>query len=338
MAKSISSLAFLAFFPLFAEAHITIQAVGDIYLGGRGQALLNQYGYSYPFARVAPIFKETDVNIGNLEGAITERGEPFKKQFVLRMKPPVAQALRDAGFSLFSLANNHTLDYGTEGLEDTIFYLTQNSLGFAGAGMNLKEARRPAWLHVQGSTIAFLSYSLTFPRGFYAAAEKPGTAFAKKEMVHKDIKKAKAQAAFVIVSFHWGAELMEKPKPYQKQMAHLAVASGADLILGHHPHVLQGIEIYKGKLIFYSLGNFAFSSWSKKTRESVIARIQIDDGGIKKAWVIPLNVNNNEVHLQPQPLTGEQGLRVVQKIKSLSAGLGTKIVWENNLGEIQIIK
>ena len=128
---------------------------------------------------------------------------------------------------------------------------------------------------------------------------------------------------FIVVSFHWGAEKSETPKDYQFFFAHLAIDSGADLVLGHHPHVLQGLEIYKNRLIAYSLGNFAFGSYSRFATDSIILNVYLTDDGLFYARCIPINVDNREVEFQPDFLIGEQGQAVVSKLMKLSLPLNS---------------
>jgi poly-gamma-glutamate synthesis protein (capsule biosynthesis protein) len=128
----------------------------------------------------------------------------------------------------------------------------------------------------------------------------------------------------VVVSFHWGSEGAATPKPYQVATAHAAIDSGADIVLGHHPHVLQGIERYKKGIIFYSLGNFAFGSMSPTADRSVIARITLDRG-IKAVELVPLNVLNSEVRFQPKPLKGRRGKAVIEQLNLISREMGTVI-------------
>ncbi len=168
--------------------------------------------------------------------------------------------------------------------------------------------------------VAFLSYSLTHPDEFFAGAGTAGTAPGYSRHFTADIKQAKKNADCVIVSFHWGEEGLEKPKPYQITTAHKAIDAGADIIIGHHPHVLQGVERYKDGVIFYSLGNFAFGSNSRSAAISMIARITFD-GGVKEVEIIPLNVLNSQVSFQPRILKGAAAKAVAKKIDRLSSGL-----------------
>ncbi len=318
-----------------AATTLVVQAVGDIYLGGSGQRLLDSKGYAYPFKAIARIMDEGDLNIGNLEGPITAHATPYvEKKYLLRMEPPVAAALKAAGIHAVALANNHAMDQGPAGLADTLEALTAAGVGFSGAGADISKARQAAWLEVKGTTVALLSYSLTFPKEFYANHERAGTAFGHEAHVIEDVAAARQQAGLVIVAFHWGAELMEEPKPYQRTLAHCAIDAGADLIVGHHPHVLQGIEIYKQRPIFYSLGNFIFSSWSDKVKDSAIARVSFDGRRAVSAEFFPINVDNYAVELQPRPMRSRQAQRLIEKIAALSQKLGTYVIDSGNSGRV----
>jgi poly-gamma-glutamate synthesis protein (capsule biosynthesis protein) len=195
----------------------------------------------------------------------------------------------------------------------------------AGAGTSLAEARRQALVTVKGKRVAFLAYSLTYPAEFYAGEGSPGTARWVAAWVRDDIVRARGLSDYVVVSFHWGAELAGMPKPYQQSAAHAAIDAGADLVLGHHPHVLQGIERYRGKSILYSLGNFAFGSMSSSADRSMIARITLD-AAEQTVEVVPLNVLNREVRFRPAVLTGKRGNEVIARINLLSQPFNTRIV------------
>lgn len=178
---------------------------------------------------------------------------------------------------------------------------------------------------VKGKRIAFLAYSLTFPAEFFASGGRAGTAPGHAAYFLADIARARAKADYVVVSFHWGAEKATRPKPYQVRAARSAIDAGADLVLGHHPHVLQGIERYRQGVILYSLGNFAFGSMSPSSDRSVIARITLENG-VKEIELLPINVLNSEVRFQPQLLAGKRGKAVVDQMEKLSRQLGTRIV------------
>lgn len=308
-----------------AGQEIVITAVGDIMLAGRATAILARTGYDLPFAATAPFLRRGDVVIGNLEAPAARSGTEFReKKFRFRATPAVVPALQRAGFTTLTLANNHILDFGPEALQETISLLERQGLGHAGAGADLAAARTESVRTVNGKRVAVLAYSLTQPTEFFAGPRSPGTAPGWGRYVEEDITRAKSRADHVVVSFHWGGELETKPKPYQTAVARRAIDAGADVVIGHHPHVLQGVERYGSGVIFYSLGNFAFASRSRHADRSVIARVVLD-GGVKEVELIPLNVLNREVGYQPRVLTGKRGDEVIARLNRLSEGMGTTI-------------
>ena len=306
------------------SAAVTILAVGDVMVGGSMLATVQAQGPDYPFARTADVIRKSDIAIGNLEAPFGTKGKPFHKRFTFLVPPSWAGALSRAGFDVVALANNHILDYGPGPLQHTLKLLDSLGIGHSGAGMNLAQARRPAIVERNGLKVAFLSYSRVHPTQFWATAKRPGTAPATESQVKADIRQARMKADVVVVSFHWGAELMDTPKGYQRALAHLCIDAGADLVLGHHPHILQGLEIYKGRLIAYSLGNFAFGSRSRKCTESAMVEVAFRKAGPVKATIVPLCVDNTKVLFQPTVISGPEGRKVLAHLAALSGKLGLK--------------
>jgi poly-gamma-glutamate synthesis protein (capsule biosynthesis protein) len=287
------------------DEQLIVAAVGDLMLGNRTEPFLKEFGPAYPFNDVMPFFNKADVVVGNLESPISLRGTAVEnKKFTLRAGPVAAQALKSAGFRVVTLANNHTMDFGPLALQDTLAALDENGILYTGAGMDLVDARAPALLRIKGRTLAFLAYSLTFPLEFFASARRPGTAPGYADFVKADIEAIRPQADLVIVSFHWGAELMIAAKDYQVELGRQAIDWGADLVLGHHPHVLQELEVYKGRLIAYSLGNFVFGSESNRTNSSMILLLTFQGNRLARVEAVPLDVNNYRVKYRPRVLTG----------------------------------
>ncbi|HEY6838174.1 MAG TPA: CapA family protein, partial [Geobacteraceae bacterium] len=218
VARLILPLAFLCI-PALAVGQgqpIVINAVGDILLAGSGQATFARFGYDYPFAATAAILKNGDLTVGNLEAPLSTGGEEYRaKHYRYRAEPQAATALKRAGFSILTLANNHMLDYGSTGLADTLRHLDAAGIPYAGAGPNLAAARRETVLQVRGKKVAFLAYSLTEPKAFYAGAKRAGTAPGTIRSVVEDIGRLRPLVDYVVVSFHWGAEMATSPKPYQ---------------------------------------------------------------------------------------------------------------------------
>ena len=307
---------------------LKVIAVGDMMLDGTARPVLQANGYDYPFTDVRRLFDGAHIVFGNLEGPLTTRGTPEQdKTYVFRSPPDkVGQALRNAGFTVVSLANNHTLDYGAEGLVQTIEALDAVGIAHVGAGPNLKDARKPVILETVGARVALLAYSLTLPEHFYAEANKPGTAFGHEAHVRTDVAAARAQADIVLVSFHWGQEGKTSLREYQTRLGHAAIDAGAVAVIGHHPHILQGIEHYKDGVILYSLGNFTFGSYSKQAQVSAVAELTFDGWRLATLRLYPINVNNFEVEFQPKPLAGANAARVVEELRALSAALNTEIV------------
>ncbi len=298
-------------------------------LSGSGSVTFQRRGFDYPFAATAGELHKGDIVVGNLEAPIARGGTEFTdKRFRFRTAPKTAAALREAGFAVVTLANNHMMDFGPAALHETLVHLDKTGVAHTGAGDSLAAARQEAVITVADKRVAFLAYSMTFPTEFYATPDSAGTAPGYPRYFREDIARARAGADHVIVSFHWGSEQATAPHPYQVEAARAAIDSGADAVIGHHPHVLQGIEWYKRGVILYSLGNFVFGTMSRTSDRSVIARITLDNG-VKKVELVPINVLNKEVHFQPRVLGGKRGEAVITYLNRLSADLGTVIVNEH---------
>jgi len=313
-------------------------AVGDVMLGGTARPELEKYGYDYPFEKTKNIFGMSDIVFANLEGPLSNRGESvIEKKYKFRSPPEkVAPALRLAGINIVSLANNHTMDYGEQGLVDTMTALEANGIAYAGAGRNLFQARKPAIVKVKNTRISLLAYSLTFPEEFWAKKSVAGTAFGHESYIKYDVEQAKKNSDLVIVSFHWGRESTTELRPYQISLGHTAIDAGATVVLGHHPHILQAVERYKKGVILYSLGNYVFGSYSQKAKRSAIAKFIFTDNQLTALQLLPINVNNSEVVFQPRLLAQEAAKKVVQQLNELSAQRGTEIKYRNGVADVAL--
>jgi poly-gamma-glutamate synthesis protein (capsule biosynthesis protein) len=310
-------------------------AVGDIMLGGTAEEIMLKNGYDYPFKHTRHLFNGADIVIGNLEGPLTNSETPMTddKQYLFRSPPQaVAPALRRAGFNAMNLANNHILDYGVTGMNDTIQSLDKSGIISLGAGQNLGQARAGRIIRTAHGDVALLGYSLTFPESFWATETRPGTAFGHRKQIVADIQRLSQQVDYIVVSFHWGREKTEALRPYQPRLARAAIDAGADVVLGHHPHILQAIETYKQGLIIYSLGNYVFGSYSQDARNSVVARINLHNGNFHSAELTPINVLNTQVIFQPRPLKGEAAADVIRHINQLSDSHKTQLEFYKHRG------
>lgn len=235
---------------------ITVAAVGDLMFARDVTDLMLEHGAEYPFERVLPLFQGADLLLGNLEGTFTDRGQLADKTYTFRAPPELAEGLALAGFDAVSLANNHSFDFGPDGLADTLDALDVVGVAHFGAGLSEADARAPALLKVGDATVALLGLN-NAPGAHAAAGEEPGVAQASQTN-GRAIEHAAAIADYVIVTVHAGTEYVATPTDGQREFAHRAIDAGADVVIGHHPHVLQPWERYKGGLILYSLGNFVF--------------------------------------------------------------------------------
>lgn len=317
---------------------VVVSAVGDIMLDASSRPVIEGMGYDYPFAAVRTLFDGSQVVFGNLEGPLTDRGTAeTDKKFTFRSPPAkVSTALKNAGFTVVSLANNHMLDYGADGLAQTVDTLDATGIKHAGAGADLAAARQPALLEAGGKKIAVLAYSITLPENFYAADHKPGTAFAREEEVRADIIAARKQADIVLVSFHWGQEGKTQLRDYQTYIGHLSIDAGASAVIGSHPHILQGIEHYKDGVILYSMGNFTFGSYSSHSTRSAVAQLRFHDGRLVQVKMFPINVNNFEVAFQPKPLQGKEADAVIDGLAQLSAKRHTVVRNDHGVGVVDL--
>lgn len=316
---------------------ITVAAVGDIMLGGTATQELAIYGYDYPFEHVGGLLRIADIAFGNLEGPLTQRGDAQAKKYTFRSPPDrVAPALARVGFDVLSLANNHSMDYGVDGLHDTMQALREAGIRHVGAGDNLVAAREPIFFETNGGRVAFLAYSLTFPEEFWANDNQPGTAFGHEHQVRADVAAAKGRADVVLVSFHWGVEGSTELRDYQRKLGHAAVEAGAAVVIGHHPHILQGIERYREGIILYSLGNFVFGSYSNDATRSAIAVMSIRGGQVKELKLHPINVKNAEVVFQPRMLTGNAAAAVIEQLNRMSQPLGVTFANDHGVAVFRI--
>jgi len=295
---------------------IKIIAVGDIMLSRTvEQKMLDKNNFDYPFLKMKEYLKTADLAFGNLETAITPGRVIESGEMTFRADPKVAQILRNNNFQIVSLANNHTPNFGQKGLKDTFEYLTRAGIKYAGAGNNLEEARRAQYLKVGDINIAWLSRTeqVMVPESYAAGEIKAGTAFWDKQEIADAVKAAKEKADLVIVSMHAGVEYRPKPTEEQQAFARAAIEAGAEIVIGHHPHVVQSAEKYQGKYIFYSLGNFIFDQmWSRETREGITLEITLTKSGVNQIAVTPILI---EDYCQPRMLTGEEGEKIIKRLE-----------------------
>jgi poly-gamma-glutamate synthesis protein (capsule biosynthesis protein) len=253
---------------------------GDIMLDdGPGRFIAEGGDPLLPFAE---ILKDADYRIGNLECSIALGGTPFANKIYSFRARPATLPILQGRFDAVSLANNHSGDYGSEAFGETMQHLEQSGIAYFGGGKNLSEAHKPLWINRKDLKIAVLGYNEFKPRSFEAGADHPGIAWSEDSHVIADIRAAKEAGADLIIPFmHWGWEREDKPSERQKQLARRMIDEGAALVVGGHPHVTQGAEIYKGKPIIYSLGNFVFDGFEDPAaKRGWLLRLKLDKSGV----------------------------------------------------------
>lgn len=293
--------------PAPPDKNWTMLAVGDVMLSREVSVKINQNGLDFPFANIKDVTNSTNLTVGNLESPFTS-GKSITDQnsMIFGAELKSITGLKNAGFDALNLANNHFFNQGQEGMNLTFNILNTNSIGYFGAGADFNSAHQPLIKKVKDIKIAFLGYSDkdVLPANATATTATPGVAVAGLEQVKIDIAGAKTKADVIIVSMHSGYEYTPYANQRQIEFAHAAVDAGADIIIGHHPHVVQAIEDYKGKKIFYSLGNFVFDQpWSTETKQGLMVKFYFDGKNLTKTDLIPIKIEN---WVQPRVLLSSE--------------------------------
>ncbi|HSW19485.1 MAG TPA: CapA family protein [Ramlibacter sp.] len=338
-----------------------------ISFAGAADLMIDETDPDFMLEHVAGEMRAADITYVNLEGPMCDPGEKNPALLgiasAIRSAPRVAAALKRAGVDVVSLANNHTMDYGVPGLEQTLDLLREHGIPQCGAGRNLHEARQPVFIESRGVRVALLSYTTVCPPSYAATAERHGAAYLRASTAYEanlrlflqpgspmairttanaedvkamkeDVAAARAQADAVLVSWHWGvSERWGKISEYMREMGRAAIDAGAAAVLGHHAHMLLGIEHYKGCPIFYSLGNFAFDkSHPFFLPETALVKCDIgSDGRLSKLRLLPLRINAER---QPAPATGMAAHRIAWLLDEQSHGMGTRFACDG--GEIAL--
>ncbi len=316
---------------------LKITAAGDILLGRGVEYHIKQLNesYNYPFESIRPVLKYGDVIFANLEEPFTDSTKSLWGKIILKSEPEAISGVKYAGFNLLSLANNHILDYYTKGLYDTIKLLNRENIAYAGAGTNLENARELTIIEKNGLKIGLLAYSemaYEYYTGdpsinFAATKDSGGVAPYKVKYINEDIKKARANVDILIVSLHFGVEYSLEPQERQVKEVHSFIDSGADIIIGHHTHRSQGIEIYKGKPIFYSLGNLLFDQDDPLNQRSFIINMKFTDNKLTSLSAIPFLITDKCRILRA---TGDVAKEMIENEQDLCEKLNSKCTFYKN--------
>jgi len=273
----------------------------------------NNNDYSYFFKNVYSIFSNDDITTVNFEGTLTNSSTKADKQFAFKAPPEYAKILSTSSIEGVNLSNNHTFDYLNNGFKDTKEALKKENIKYFG--------QDDTWIEeVKGVKLGFLGY-----KGYYNSKEL-------QNKIKKDIAELKSENCIVVINFHWGDEGSYQPNSTQKSLAYFSIDNGADLIIGHHPHVLQGIEKYKNRIICYSMGNFSFGgNKNPSDKDTMIVQVKFNmQNQLFKSYdlkVIPCKISSvNYINdYKPTPVEGNKKDELLNKINNLSKNLGFKL-------------
>lgn len=267
---------------------VTLAAVGDVLLVRGVGAQIEKHGPDWVFEHVRGTLQQADIAFCNLECTLSTGGVPQRRRFRFRADPKLARVLSDNGFDVVSLANNHTLDYGREALIDTVNAVRGARMTAVGAGRNREDALKLQVVEKNGLKVGFLAYTDLPADDMVRLPDRPTVAGASLDELPSQIAAARKKCDVLVVSFHWGVEYMKRPTERQREVARACIDSGADLILGHHPHVLQRVETYKGKPIIYGMGGFAWDAKIFDADKSAIYIIELRRRSARLMKTIPV--------------------------------------------------
>jgi len=316
-------------------APVRVISGGDVMTDRGPKAYAKAHGTDAVLAGIARVLGKGDATWVNLEGPLTTIGTPWPaKTYIFRGPPGMAPALRRAGVDIVTLGNNHAVDYGRSALKDSIKTLEDARVQVVGAGRDLADAREPAIITTEsGATIGFLAWNDAWWPGFVATGSRAGVAEAFNAVgrMKRDIRALAKKVDYVVVGYHWGIEHEHYPIAQQTGEAHAAIDAGADLVIGHHPHVLQGIETYKRRIIFYSLGDLVFDHYSVETGQTVLVDATLTPRGVT-ARLVPAYASSQGI---PKVQHGVDGRTILKLVKEYSAPLDTSIRIDGDIGYVR---
>jgi poly-gamma-glutamate capsule biosynthesis protein CapA/YwtB (metallophosphatase superfamily) len=329
--------------PQGGTAPVTIAIAGDTMLGDAGSRTIASKGFDYPFERVAPLMKDADFAIVNAEAPITRHKKVISrfKSYIYKSRPRVLAAFMEAGIDGVTIANNHVFDYCREGYEDFLRRMDRAELNYFGGGRNEAQARRAMVLDFGSVRVAFLNYMDNY--GYYnilfkvfADEDRSGIAMLTEHNLTADIAAAHEEADLVVVIIHAGKNYKPITR-IQERYARYAIDAGADVVIGHHPHIFQAVELYRGKPILYSLGNFVFNTPGRDWfRYGMVARLLIENKKIDRIELLPIITQNRIVKFRPRPATGRKLTKFFKKLIPASAKRGAKIERHGNIGVLKL--
>jgi poly-gamma-glutamate synthesis protein (capsule biosynthesis protein) len=304
---------------------------------------LRRFGYEYPFSATVHLMREADLALVNLEAPVTTRTEtfPLYKTYLYKVDPRALQAMVWAGIDAVSLANNHVMDYGQAGLNDTLRHLRAAEIVAVGAGEDGGSARRGVVWRIRGTRVGVLSYMEdSFMHSLYvrsfAWGSRPGVARLEAGDIEDDLRRMRGRADVVVVVVHWGRNYTGVTL-LQRLYGRMMIDYGADAVVGHHPHIHHPVGVYRGRPILYSLGNYAFGTPGRSTfRYGMLARFRLEDRRLRRVELIPLVVQNRSIRFKPERATGVDANKMLTQLARDSASMGARITVRGGVGILEL--
>lgn len=303
-----------------AEPPLSLIAAGDIMLSGRARRVIAAQGSDYPFRAARALLRRSPIVMANLEGPFARKARRLPRPYSYRVNPKLARSLVHAGINVVTLANNHLLDCGRAGVVETLEALAAAGVSPIGGGINKATAHTPVIREAGKYRVGLLGYY--WNHRCAAMRDLPGCAMDTPEALEADIRALRNCVDRVVVTFHWGVPYEREPAPEDRAKARFAIDCGADVVVGHHQHVVQPFEIYRGRPIFYGVGNFAFGSGNSHA-EGLLLGVQFKDRNTL-VYVYPLYVKNRDprVAYQPKVMRGGGADRILSKLAQISGADG----------------
>lgn len=319
------SVLFMSSNTIYMPDNCTIRLMGDVMIGRSVNRKIIEMGYDFPWGNVLPYLKKPGINIINLEAALTSSEKKVAKVFNFKSEPEHVKTLSNACVQIANIANNHILDYSEEGLLETICVLDRAGILHAGAGKNIREARRPAIIERNGVKIGLLG--CTDNESGWKSNQHPGinhVEIGDLSDLKKDIKALRPMVDILILSAHFGPNMVEKPDRDIIEFKRQLIDLGADIIHGHSAHIFQGIEIYQKKLILHDIGDFIDDYYvdpELKNDRSFLFEVYISGKKISGLKLLPVLISNMQVNFADKEVSKWS----IARIQYLSESFGTKI-------------
>lgn len=305
---------------------VTMNILGDIIPGRHVAEKMAEKGVEYPFKLVAPYTRGADIVLGNLECPLTDSIKPPYSGMQFSAPASTVEGLKLLGLNIVTLANNHSTNFGRGAFEDTLKILSESRIARVGGGYDYHEAYSPVIMDVRGFKVGFIDYN-SIPESIDASGSDSGVAWIRMRpwnpdspddfrMVEERVREAAEKSDFVVACFHWGQEYRYEPSDSMRELARRAVDAGADMVVGQHTHTIGPVELYKGGVIFYTLGNFIFDQrFSEQVRRGFILKCEFKEGMLTGLKMVPYRINNS---CQTVVSTGRTAASLVNKLVEIS--------------------